>query len=243
MKVWPQDCVSRAEDKCCGPQAVADARAVAHALRIPHYVVDEADQFEKLVIDYFTERIPRGAHAESVRDVQREGEVRQSLEEGGGDRRGLHRDRALRHRRASRRPRGAAQGARCAQGPELFSLLAAAGATAPRALSARRHGEAGDPRHRAAARAEDGGQGGQPGDLLRARQRLQGLPEEPPRRERIPSRRHLRQAGPPRRRARGHRDVHHRPAQGAARRERRSRVTSSTSIPRTAASSSATWRI
>jgi tRNA-specific 2-thiouridylase len=54
MKVWPQDCVSRAEDKCCGPQAVADARGVAHALGIPHYVVDEADEFEKMVIDYFT---------------------------------------------------------------------------------------------------------------------------------------------------------------------------------------------
>jgi tRNA-specific 2-thiouridylase len=53
MKVWPQDCISRAEDKCCGPQAVADARNVAHALSIPHYVVDEADQFERLVIDYF----------------------------------------------------------------------------------------------------------------------------------------------------------------------------------------------
>src|SRR5690348_7722353 len=53
MKVWPQDCISRAEDKCCGPQAVADARNVAHALGIPHYVVDEADQFERLVIDYF----------------------------------------------------------------------------------------------------------------------------------------------------------------------------------------------
>ena len=53
MKVWPQDCISRAEDKCCGPQAVADARAVAHSLGIPHYVVDEADLFERTVIDYF----------------------------------------------------------------------------------------------------------------------------------------------------------------------------------------------
>jgi tRNA-specific 2-thiouridylase len=53
MKVWPQDCISRAEDKCCGPQAVADARSVAHALGIPHYVVDETDQFKRLVIDYF----------------------------------------------------------------------------------------------------------------------------------------------------------------------------------------------
>ncbi len=60
MKVWPQDCVSRAEDKCCGPQAVADARGVAHALGFPHYVVDEADQFEKLVIDYFTSEYQGG---------------------------------------------------------------------------------------------------------------------------------------------------------------------------------------
>src|SRR5215813_13138667 len=60
MKVWPQDCVSRAEDKCCGPQAVADARSVAHALDIPHYVVDEADQFERLVIDYFTSEYQAG---------------------------------------------------------------------------------------------------------------------------------------------------------------------------------------
>jgi tRNA-specific 2-thiouridylase len=60
MKVWPQDCVSRAEDKCCGPQAVADARGVAHALGIPHYVVDEAGEFEKMVIDYFTSEYRAG---------------------------------------------------------------------------------------------------------------------------------------------------------------------------------------
>jgi len=60
MKVWPQDCISRAEDKCCGPQAVADARGVAHALGIPHYVVDEADRFERLVIDYFSSEYQAG---------------------------------------------------------------------------------------------------------------------------------------------------------------------------------------
>ena len=60
MKVWPQDCISRAEDKCCGPQAVADARAVAYSLGIPHYVVDEADQFERTVIDYFTSEYQAG---------------------------------------------------------------------------------------------------------------------------------------------------------------------------------------
>lgn len=60
MKVWPQDCISRAEDKCCGPQAVADARGVAHALGVPHYVIDEADEFEKMVIDYFASEYQAG---------------------------------------------------------------------------------------------------------------------------------------------------------------------------------------
>lgn len=60
MKVWPQDCISRAEDKCCGPQAVADARGVAHALGIPFYVVDEAKEFEQSVIDYFTAEYKNG---------------------------------------------------------------------------------------------------------------------------------------------------------------------------------------
>ncbi|HEY1581988.1 MAG TPA: tRNA 2-thiouridine(34) synthase MnmA [Chthoniobacterales bacterium] len=60
MKVWPQDCTSRAEDKCCGPQAIVDARGVAHSLGIPHYVVDEADQFERVVIDYFSSEYQAG---------------------------------------------------------------------------------------------------------------------------------------------------------------------------------------
>lgn len=60
MKVWPQDCLSRAEDKCCGPQAIADARGVAHSLGIPHYVVDEAENFERLVIDYFADEYKKG---------------------------------------------------------------------------------------------------------------------------------------------------------------------------------------
>jgi tRNA-specific 2-thiouridylase len=53
LKLWPQDCLSRAEDKCCGPQAVADARAVCHRLGIPFYLVDEAEDFRAQVIEYF----------------------------------------------------------------------------------------------------------------------------------------------------------------------------------------------
>ena len=41
MKVWLQDCIAQAQDACCGPSAITDARAVAHTLGIPHYVVDE----------------------------------------------------------------------------------------------------------------------------------------------------------------------------------------------------------
>ena len=53
LKVWPQDCVSRAEDKCCGPQAVMDARSVADKLGIPYYLIDESKEFQRDVIDYF----------------------------------------------------------------------------------------------------------------------------------------------------------------------------------------------
>ncbi|MDX2227454.1 MAG: tRNA 2-thiouridine(34) synthase MnmA [Verrucomicrobiae bacterium] len=59
MKVW-QKCMSHAEEKCCGPQAVADARNVCHALGLPHYVIDEAGDFEKIVIDYFTSEYQKG---------------------------------------------------------------------------------------------------------------------------------------------------------------------------------------
>ena len=60
LKLWPQDCVNRAEDKCCGPQAVMDARAVSHKLNIPYYLVDEAADFQKQVINYFAEEYKAG---------------------------------------------------------------------------------------------------------------------------------------------------------------------------------------
>jgi tRNA-specific 2-thiouridylase len=50
---WKQDCMSPEQDKCCGPQAIADARAVAHQLGIPYYFVDETELFRREVVDYF----------------------------------------------------------------------------------------------------------------------------------------------------------------------------------------------
>ncbi len=60
LKLWPQDCVSRAEDKCCGPQAVPDARAVCYKLGIPYYLIDEALEFQKHVIQYFADEYKAG---------------------------------------------------------------------------------------------------------------------------------------------------------------------------------------
>ena len=60
LKLWPQDCVSRAEDKCCGPQAVTDARAVCHKLGIPYYLIDEAAEFQTKVIQYFASEYKAG---------------------------------------------------------------------------------------------------------------------------------------------------------------------------------------
>jgi tRNA-specific 2-thiouridylase len=60
LKLWPQDCISRAEDKCCGPQAVADARAVCHRLGIPFYLVDEAEEFQARVVGYFADEYRAG---------------------------------------------------------------------------------------------------------------------------------------------------------------------------------------
>src|SRR3974390_553887 len=60
LKLLPQDCVSRAEDKCCGPQAVTDARAVCHKRGIPYYLIDEAQEFQSKVIQYFADEYKAG---------------------------------------------------------------------------------------------------------------------------------------------------------------------------------------
>lgn len=60
LKLWPQSCPSRAEDKCCGPQAVMDARSVCHKLGIPYYLIDESEGFHQQVIKYFAEEYKAG---------------------------------------------------------------------------------------------------------------------------------------------------------------------------------------
>jgi tRNA-specific 2-thiouridylase len=60
LKLWPQDCSSRAEDKCCGPQAVMDARSVCDKLGIPFYLADDSELFKREVIENFVQEYKAG---------------------------------------------------------------------------------------------------------------------------------------------------------------------------------------
>jgi len=52
MQIWP-DQGDANERACCALSAAADARRVAHALGIPHYVLNLQDAFKQAVIDHF----------------------------------------------------------------------------------------------------------------------------------------------------------------------------------------------
>ena len=171
MKVWPQDCLSRAEDKCCGPQAIADARGVAHSLGIPHYVVDEADQFERVVIDYFSSEYQAGRTPNPCVMCNEKLKFGNLWEKA----RALECDYiATGHYAIIEHPHEVVAGiidpshngvriarfcarARSGEGSVVFPLQPAPGATAPRAYPARRDGQAGNPRHRAFVRPESRG--------------------------------------------------------------------------------------
>ena len=60
IKMWGEDCINRTEDKCCGPQAVMDARAICSKLGIPHYIVDLSKEFKQEVIEYFANEYKSG---------------------------------------------------------------------------------------------------------------------------------------------------------------------------------------
>ena len=193
MKVWPQDCISRAEDKCCGPQAIADARGVAHSLGIPHYVVDEADQFERLVIDYFSSEYQAGRTPNPCvmcNEKLKFGNLWSKAKALGCDYIATGHYAIIERISADHAVLRKGVDPRKDQSYFLFSLRQPQ--LAPRADSARRHDQAGNPRNRALVRPESGGQGGQPGDLLRAGQRLQSVSALASWRRGISSRRDLR---------------------------------------------------
>ena len=62
LKLWKQDCFSPAQDlfKCCGAKAAADVRAVCDGLGIPFHLVDEAEEFQRRVINQFAAEYKAG---------------------------------------------------------------------------------------------------------------------------------------------------------------------------------------
>ena len=58
LRLWAE--AGPAANRCCTPDAVADARRVADALGIPFYVRDYKDIFKTTVVDYSTETYARG---------------------------------------------------------------------------------------------------------------------------------------------------------------------------------------
>ena len=62
MQIWQDEeaAVQAENGGCCGLTAVEDARQVAQALRIPHYVMNFKKEFQEKVIDYFTEAYLKG---------------------------------------------------------------------------------------------------------------------------------------------------------------------------------------
>src|SRR5438477_9537675 len=63
MRVWPWQAATDATKRfgsCCGTEATDDARAVARALGVPHYLLNMEDEFEREVISPFAADYARG---------------------------------------------------------------------------------------------------------------------------------------------------------------------------------------
>lgn len=60
MQLWRDERAEAAGKGSCGLSAVEDAKRVADALGIPHYVMDFKEEFKSTVVDYFVEEYLRG---------------------------------------------------------------------------------------------------------------------------------------------------------------------------------------
>ncbi len=168
---------------CCGLDGIADARRVAAALGIPHYVFDVEEEFTRDVIDDFVAEYAQGRTPNPCVRCNCNTKFRDLLARG----RALGCDAIAsgHYVRSTHGPGrlGAAAGPRPRQGPELLPLGPAPGDAPAPALPPGRAHEAGGAGPRAGSRPGHRRQARVPGDLLRPHR---GLPRPPPARSWAP---------------------------------------------------------
>ena len=101
LELWA-DPENDAEQSCCSSSAVAQARALAHSLGLPHFTIDLRDEFRAGVVEPFIAGYAGGETPEPVRRLQRARSPRRDARARGAARRGAARDGALRARSARR---------------------------------------------------------------------------------------------------------------------------------------------
>ena len=170
---------------CCSLDDLHDARRVAAAINIPHYILNFERQFDEQVVSNFVREYAGGTHAAPLRALQQRPEVRDAARARARLRRRRGRHGSLRARRARRgdRPVPAEARRRSGEGSVVFPVLAHAGAAGARRLPGRRSAEGRRARVRAAATAACRRQAGQPGDLLHPGPRLRDVRRRPVRPE------------------------------------------------------------
>ncbi len=134
---------------CCTIDDLYDARRVASALGIPHYIVNFENRFDEQVVSNFIREYTSRPNSHPVCPLQRRPEVLDAARALAGLRRRRPRHRALRTRgpRGGRDLRVTPRGRR-GEGSDLLSLLADAAATRASLVSGRASRQGRRPRAR-----------------------------------------------------------------------------------------------
>ncbi|MEZ4666873.1 MAG: tRNA 2-thiouridine(34) synthase MnmA [Anaerolineae bacterium] len=61
MRLWSEETATgRADNRCCTPDQMADARRIAAQLGIPFYVLDSKDVFKNIIVEFFIDQHRQG---------------------------------------------------------------------------------------------------------------------------------------------------------------------------------------
>ena len=180
MQLYDQSGGERTFGSCCTLDDLHDARRVAAAINIPHYILNLERQFDEQVVSNFVREYAAGrtplpcAHCNS--DLKFATLVDRARGFGADFVATGHYARVTRDETTGRFLLAARR--RPVEGSVVFPVLADAGAAGARRLSGRRSAEGRGSRVRAPPRSVGRRQARQPRNLLRAGQRLRGLREE-----------------------------------------------------------------